>query len=65
MPVRFSFLPYARSAIAGALRSPLAGGDRLRLAYDLEIQANGAPAAGIARQRIEAPVFGPGDVDRF
>lgn len=65
MPVRFSFLPYARSAIAGALRSPLAGGERLRLAYDLEIQANGAPADGIPRQRIEAPVYGPGDVIGF
>ena len=60
----FAFLPNARSAVARVMKMPDAGKRRLRLAYDLEIRANGSAAAG-PRHRAESEVRGPGDVVRF
>jgi len=60
----FAFLPNARSAIARVTKNPEDGKRRLRLAYDLEIRANGSAASG-PRHRAESEVRGPGDVVGF
>jgi hypothetical protein len=50
--------------IARVMKAPAEGERRLRLAYDVEIRANGSAASG-PRHRAESTVRGPGDVVGF
>lgn len=64
MAGRFALVPNARNAMVRATRKP-GSGSRLRLSYELQIQANGSPAPAEPRIAVEAEIRGPGDIVGF
>ena len=62
MPDTFAFLPNARTGMTSSTLAPDAGGSRLRLAYDVEVQVDGAPASGLDKVRVATDLKGPGDI---
>ena len=62
MPARFAFLPDARTSLTAAAEPASTGTVRRRVDYDIEVQANGARAAGTAPAELSAQIFGAGDI---
>lgn len=60
MAGRFAFLPNARNTLVNASQAPAAGGNRRRIALDVEITADGI--AQLPRVPAAADLVGPGDV---
>lgn len=58
----FSLLPNARSQLAAIAEAPSPGGKRRRVAFGVEIRADGAAVAGESRVGVNAEVFSAGDV---
>jgi hypothetical protein len=60
MAGRFALLPNARSELVASAEPPATGGARRRVAFDLEIQADGVAQA--PRVSVTGELVGPGDV---